>query len=59
MEPPLLSLTLPPLQARMRVLTLVVICGRRFSWVKEKKGKKGLMDVRYTHKKKEKGVCSE
>ena len=47
MEPPLLNLALPPLQARMRVLTLVVICGRRFSWVKEKKGKKGLMDVRY------------
>ena len=56
MEPPLLNLALPPLQARMRVLTLVVICGRNFSWVKEKKG---LMDVRYTHKKKEKGVCSE
>ena len=49
MEPPLLNLALPPLQARMRVLTLVVICGRRFSWVKEKKGKKGLMDVRYRY----------
>ena len=48
MEPPLLNLALPPLQARMRVLTLVVICGRNFSWVKEKKGK-GLMGVRYRY----------